>query len=54
MQRLELVYQRQNPRDQFLTFEIANLSQGRGPTKVKVAIGVASGTRQWTFLRDFN
>jgi hypothetical protein len=50
MKRLDLVDNRQHPRDKFITFEVAQLSEVRGVgSQMVVAIGVAAWAPQWAF-----
>jgi hypothetical protein len=53
MQRFVLIHQDEDPRDQFLSFEIGEAAQVRG-SEMRVFVGIAFWTTQWTFAGDLN
>jgi hypothetical protein len=48
------VDERQDAVDEFLAFEIADLAKREIAAEMIVAVGVATGTMQRTFARDFD
>jgi hypothetical protein len=53
MERAMLIHHVEHAGDQFLSFEIGQAAQVRGP-EMGVFVGVAPGTTQRAFFRNFN